>query len=77
MFVFQKFNKLTALNLVFMQNELASLERELERLETSMVRDDDAISSQVNWARIQQWAGIARNRGMGNAPSKRQDSRKA
>ncbi|KJY00876.1 hypothetical protein TI39_contig309g00016 [Zymoseptoria brevis] len=57
-FVFRKFKKLTAWSLVFMQNELTSLEVKLEELEMSMMLDSEAVPSRQTWARFEKRADM-------------------
>lgn len=52
-FVFRKFNRLTAWSLVFTENELASLEDKLGRLEDAMLGDRIAMRSAKDWAQFE------------------------
>lgn len=55
-FVFRKFNRLTAWNLVFKENELAVLEKELGHQEDLLLSDPDAMVSATTWAHFEKRA---------------------
>jgi hypothetical protein len=55
-YVFRKFSKLTAWNLIYKQTELASYEREVETIEATLARDGQSGSMARSWKKFHEEA---------------------
>jgi hypothetical protein len=66
--IFQKFGKLTARNLLYMQSELIALEEELHRLDADITRSDDIELKDAAWS----WEALRGMEESGNTIARRQ-----